>query len=80
MGVDQRRCEYQWRDPTTQAAHHEIPGRTTSPMARWSLSRSGAPAALTKSRVITDDARIVHWNIRKVWGIPGADITIQEEV
>lgn len=35
--------------------------------------------ALTKSRVITDDARIVHWNIRKVWGIPGAEITIQEE-
>lgn len=37
--------------------------------------------ALTKSRVITDDARIVHWNIRKVWaeGMPGADITITEE-
>jgi crossover junction endodeoxyribonuclease RusA len=37
--------------------------------------------ALTKSRVITDDARIVHWNIRKVWAIdmPGADLTITEE-
>ena len=37
--------------------------------------------ALTKSRVITDDARIVHWNIRKVWteGMPGTDITITEE-
>ncbi|QIG57733.1 RusA-like Holliday junction resolvase [Arthrobacter phage Shoya] len=37
--------------------------------------------ALTKSRVITDDARIVHWNIRKVWAdnIPGADITITQE-
>ena len=36
--------------------------------------------ALTKSRVITDDARIVHWNIRKVWAdnVPGADITIFE--
>jgi crossover junction endodeoxyribonuclease RusA len=37
--------------------------------------------ALTKSNVIKDDARIVHWNIRKVWAdnVPGADITIQEE-
>jgi crossover junction endodeoxyribonuclease RusA len=37
--------------------------------------------ALTKSRVITDDARIVHWNIRKVWAdpMPGADITITQE-
>jgi len=35
--------------------------------------------ALTKARVIADDARIVHWNIRKVWGIPGADITITQE-
>ena len=38
--------------------------------------------ALTKSRVITDDARIVHWNIRKVWAVdvPGADLTITEEL
>lgn len=38
--------------------------------------------ALTKSRVITDDARIVHWNIRKVWALelPGADLTITEEL
>jgi crossover junction endodeoxyribonuclease RusA len=35
--------------------------------------------ALTKARVIADDARIVHWNIRKVWGIPGADFIITEE-
>jgi crossover junction endodeoxyribonuclease RusA len=37
--------------------------------------------ALTKSRVITDDARIVHWDIRKVWAapMPGADITITQE-
>lgn len=37
--------------------------------------------ALTKSRVITDDARIVHWDIRKTWAdnIPGADITITQE-
>jgi crossover junction endodeoxyribonuclease RusA len=36
--------------------------------------------ALTLSRVITDDARITHWNIRKVWAenVPGMDITIQE--
>jgi crossover junction endodeoxyribonuclease RusA len=36
--------------------------------------------ALTQSRVITDDARIVHWNIRKVWaeGLPGMDIEISE--
>ncbi|MDQ5860657.1 MAG: RusA family crossover junction endodeoxyribonuclease [Actinomycetota bacterium] len=36
--------------------------------------------ALTKSRLITDDARIVHWDIRKVWatGVPGADLTIRE--
>lgn len=36
--------------------------------------------ALTNSRVITDDARIVHWDIRKVWAdnMPGADITITE--
>jgi crossover junction endodeoxyribonuclease RusA len=35
--------------------------------------------ALTKARVIADDARIVHWNIRKVWGIPGADFIITED-
>lgn len=37
--------------------------------------------ALTKSQVITDDARIVHWNIRKVWALdaPGMDIEITEE-
>ena len=35
--------------------------------------------ALTKARVIADDARIVHWNIRKVWGIPGADFIITQE-
>lgn len=37
--------------------------------------------APTKSKVITDDARIVHWDIRKVWAvdIPGADLTITEE-
>jgi len=37
--------------------------------------------ALTKANVIKDDARITHWNIRKVWAdkIPGADITITEE-
>ena len=36
--------------------------------------------ALTLSRVIADDARIIHWNIRKVWAenVPGMDITIQE--
>jgi Holliday junction resolvase RusA-like endonuclease len=36
--------------------------------------------ALTKSRVIADDARIVHWDIRKVWaeGLPGMDIEIAE--
>ncbi len=36
--------------------------------------------ALTKSRVIADDARIVHWDIQKVWaeGLPGMDITIEE--
>jgi len=36
--------------------------------------------ALTLSCVITDDARITHWNIRKVWAenLPGMDITIQE--
>lgn len=34
--------------------------------------------ALTKSKVITDDARITHWDIRKVWGHPGATINIGE--
>jgi crossover junction endodeoxyribonuclease RusA len=36
--------------------------------------------ALTKSGVIADDARITHWNIRKVWaeGMPGMDIEITE--
>lgn len=36
--------------------------------------------ALSKSRVIADDSRIVHWNVRKVWaeGVPGMDITIYE--
>ena len=38
--------------------------------------------ALTKSRVITDDARITHVDIRKVWAldVPGMDITITEEL
>jgi crossover junction endodeoxyribonuclease RusA len=37
--------------------------------------------ALTKSKVIQDDARIVHWDIRKVWAatVPGIDITITQE-
>lgn len=37
--------------------------------------------ALTKSGVIKDDARIVHWDIRKVWAdnVPGADLTITQE-
>jgi len=36
--------------------------------------------ALTKSQVITDDARIVHWDIKKVWALdlPGMDINIIE--
>lgn len=36
--------------------------------------------ALTKSRVIADDARIVHWDIQKVWAenVPGIDIEIEE--
>lgn len=36
--------------------------------------------ALTKSKVITDDARIVHWDIRKAWAddLPGASLTITE--
>jgi len=36
--------------------------------------------ALTKSQVITDDARIVHWCVRKVWAtnLPGLDIDISE--
>ena len=37
--------------------------------------------ALTKSEVITDDSRIVHWNIRKAWATdkPGATLTITQE-
>lgn len=40
----------------------------------------GIGDALTKSRLITDDSRIVHWDIRKVWatGVPGADLVIRE--
>lgn len=40
----------------------------------------GIGDALTSSRVITDDARIVHWDIRKVWatGLPGADLIIRQ--
>lgn len=36
--------------------------------------------ALTKAGVIRDDARITHWNIRKVWATttPGADITLTQ--
>lgn len=36
--------------------------------------------ALTKSKVITDDARITHWDIRKIWADdkPGATLTIEE--
>ena len=35
--------------------------------------------ALTKSGVIADDSRIVHWNIQKVWAkdVPGMDIEIR---
>ena len=37
--------------------------------------------ALTKSKVIKDDARIVHWDIRKTWAdnMPGANLTITQE-
>lgn len=36
--------------------------------------------ALTKSQVIKDDARIIHWCIKKVWAedMPGLDIEISE--
>ena len=36
--------------------------------------------ALQASRVITNDSRIIHWNVRKVWAedVPGMDITIYE--
>jgi crossover junction endodeoxyribonuclease RusA len=36
--------------------------------------------ALTKSAVIKDDARIIHWCIKKVWAedMPGMDIEIAE--
>jgi Holliday junction resolvase RusA-like endonuclease len=36
--------------------------------------------ALTKSGVITDDARVVHWCVKKVWAedMPGLDIDISE--
>jgi crossover junction endodeoxyribonuclease RusA len=36
--------------------------------------------ALTASGVITDDARVVHWCIKKVWAteLPGMDIEISE--
>ena len=36
--------------------------------------------ALTKSQVIKDDARIIHWCIKKVWAEdqPGLDIDISE--
>lgn len=37
--------------------------------------------ALTNAKVIKDDARIVHWDIRKVWAdnVPGANLTITQE-
>jgi crossover junction endodeoxyribonuclease RusA len=36
--------------------------------------------ALTKSGIITDDSRICHWNVRKIWAteMPGIDIEISE--
>ncbi|HEY8700431.1 MAG TPA: RusA family crossover junction endodeoxyribonuclease [Arthrobacter sp.] len=36
--------------------------------------------ALEKSRLITNDSRICHWNIRKVWaiGVPGMDIEVRQ--
>ena len=36
--------------------------------------------ALTKSKIITDDARIVNWNVWKVWadGAPGADLVVAQ--
>lgn len=37
--------------------------------------------ALESAGILTNDARIVHWNIRKVWATntPGLDITITKE-
>jgi Holliday junction resolvase RusA-like endonuclease len=37
--------------------------------------------ALESAGILTNDARIVHWDIRKVWAtnMPGADITITKE-
>jgi crossover junction endodeoxyribonuclease RusA len=36
--------------------------------------------ALESAGILTNDARIVHWDIRKVWAtdVPGLDITITE--
>lgn len=36
--------------------------------------------ALESAKILTNDARICHWDIRKVWAtnMPGADITITE--
>lgn len=36
--------------------------------------------ALTRSGVITDDARLTRWNVAKVWAtdLPGADLTLTE--
>lgn len=36
--------------------------------------------ALESARILTNDARIVHWDISKVWAldVPGIDITITE--
>lgn len=38
--------------------------------------------ALESAGILTNDARIVHWDIAKVWAVdvPGADITITEEM
>lgn len=34
--------------------------------------------ALEAAGIVTNDSRIVHWDARKVWGEPGATITITE--
>lgn len=41
----------------------------------------GIGDALTGAGTIKDDARIVHWDIRKVWAdnVPGANLTITQE-
>lgn len=76
-----------WEGPVSVRGVIRLPRPKTSKFGEWPAGppdldklQRAIGDALTNSKVITDDARIVHWDIRKTWATdkPGAAIAITE--